>query len=116
MCDVLSRLPRDVQTIVYRYVFDRNYKRVLMNYRSVWLNDRTVLAEMREDNERCIAFCWCKYGEQFIDFYCGTGMWHIGRIFRVANYRDIHPGVEVHYRVCNFFSKVTGADELPKNW
>lgn len=46
---MLTWLPKDVQHIVYRYIFDRNYKRVLMNYRSVWLNTGAIVRTIRTD-------------------------------------------------------------------
>jgi hypothetical protein len=33
------RLPTDVLLIVYRYVFDSNYGRLIQQYKAVWLND-----------------------------------------------------------------------------
>ncbi len=37
MCDVLSRLPKDLQLIVHRLVFDHNYRHLRNQYREIWL-------------------------------------------------------------------------------
>lgn len=37
------RLPRDILTIVYRYVFDHNYQALRNQYHEIWLNDSTRL-------------------------------------------------------------------------
>ena len=34
---LILRLPKDVRSIVYRYLFDYNYQRLMGQYRSVWL-------------------------------------------------------------------------------
>ena len=36
----MDRLPRDICTIVYRFVFDYNYRRVKDQYRLVWLSEQ----------------------------------------------------------------------------
>lgn len=88
MHDLLSLLPKDVQLIVYRLLFDRLYKRVLMNYRSIWLNDYEVLGNMRGACATCVAFHWDKYGQNFCDFYLGRTMWAYFRFRPIANDRD----------------------------
>ena len=39
---MVDDLPKDVTLIVYRYVFDSNYKRLVQQYTAIWLNDYTM--------------------------------------------------------------------------
>lgn len=38
----MDRLPKDIRGIIYKYIFDHNYFKVMKQYHDVWLNDENL--------------------------------------------------------------------------
>lgn len=75
----MELLPKDIQTIVYRYIFDYKYMQVKHQYRDVWLLNNVI---------------WCDEDYCFVNIKTG----------RIANRRDYwceYPTLaEYLYRAC----------------
>ncbi len=73
-------LPKDILGIVYRYVFDYNYSRLMKQYADVWLNGENSYDRIFWDDGRSRFKSWS---------YC------------VANWRDC---IENYHYVRNFYT------------
>ena len=97
----MDRLPKDVQLIVYRYLFTYTYRDVMIQYRDIWLNHMRAPST---HNRR--KMYWSEVAQGF--FRCGS-------YSSVANWR------RQRYRpsygnVLHFFDYSKRTHPLPKHY
>lgn len=98
MIDLLGLLPKDVQSIVYRLLFDYNYTILKLEYKDRWLNRDGFFNNSRRD-----AIWWSDAINLFV---CCRGS--------VANYRNYY--CRFDNVIYNFYKIKDVGCKLPTNY